>query len=282
MGNVIEMKRKVTAQIARFGHSFRIEYQVGRTPELSDPAAALYIDNIFHTWATVGYADRAWEALSLDLSNDVALLEPRALGMSPTTENPSDLSFLFDAEEYLLSLLDHALRLAVVRVSVALPPLPDADQPLPYLESCHPQERGRRVAETWHNHGSVEEMLPTLVAIEIYDALEILGVALADTLDETDVPREACGDFVRTLVEQAIQDWRGGEEASEQSQCRFPCQVAIQALSFRLPRLVIIKYIHSLRVYHKRTKPNQSFSPFTEQRFFRENEPLSRERGQGV
>lgn len=212
MGDLLEMKPKVKATVRRFGCTFRVEYQAGRNPELSEPAAALYCDDSLIAWLTVGFKDRSWEAIVFDLDDETHLVTPQMVGMSPTTEADEDLRFLLDAEEYLLVVLARALGVAI---EAAVGPL-EAREPSKGARDprhLHPRERGRRALAAWHDHGRVEEMLPDLIAVEVYDALEAMGMSLADALDEDDdLPREGCGNLVRALVEGAIQEWRGGEE----------------------------------------------------------------------
>jgi hypothetical protein len=208
MGDVVEMKRKVTAQIARFGHAFRVEFNAGRTPELSDPAAALYLDGTFLAWLTVGFAANDWGAIVFDMDDEVHVIDPPMLGMSPTTEEATDLKFLLEAEDNILTTLATDLG-SVLSKTQELPEPHVVAEFLPDPRLLHPRARGRRVAAAWHDHGAVEAMLPDLVAVEVYDVFESTGLILADFLDEHD---EVLGDRVREIVEAMIQDWRGGED----------------------------------------------------------------------
>jgi len=84
---------------------------------------------------------------------------------------------------------------------------------VPDPRNLHPRERALRAVAAWHDHGKDEKRLPDLIAIEIYDALDGMGMTVADSLDEDeDVPREECGDAVRNLIEETLQTWRGGAE----------------------------------------------------------------------
>lgn len=212
MGDLLEMKPKVKATVVRFGCTFRVEYQAGRTPELSEPAAALYCEDSLIAWLTVGFSARDWKSIVFDMDDETHLVSPQMVGMSPTTEAEEDLRFLLDAEEYLLVVLAGALGKAI---EAAVGPLeaPEASPEARDPRHLHPRERGRRALAAWHDHGRVEEMLPDLIAVEVYDAIEAMGMSLADTLDDDpDVPREGCGNLIRAMVEGAIQEWRGGEE----------------------------------------------------------------------
>lgn len=209
MGDVVELKRKVIEQIARFGHTFRVEFQAGRTPELSDPAAALYLDGTFLAWLMVGFAANDWGAIVFDLDDEVHLIDPPMVGMSPTTEETTDLKFLLETEEYILVSLANALGRTLTKTQEPLTPTPGTTTFAPDPRYMHPRARGRRVAATWHDHGAVDTMLPDLVAVEVYDAIEGTGLVIADFLDEHD---GVLGDRVREIVEAMIQDWRGGEE----------------------------------------------------------------------
>ena len=208
MGDVLEMKRKVEAQVHRFGHHFRVEYQAGGHPSQADPQAALYVDGVLSEWLLVGFHVLDWKALYLDLDNDRVLIPPDMVGMSPTTEDAKDHRFLLEAEEYLLALLTEGLVLALGASETP------EEEPQSTVDprNLHPRERAARAVAIWHNHGKDEERLPDLIAIEIYDALDGMGMTLADAVDEAkDVLRDDCGELVRALVEETLQTWRGGE-----------------------------------------------------------------------
>ena len=212
MGDIITMKPKIKAAVRRFGCVFQVEYQIGKSPELSEPAAALYCEGSLIAWLTVGFAARAWNAIVFDIDDETHLVTPYMVGMSPATEDEEDLQFLIDAEEYLLVVLAKALGVAIEAAVGALDS-PERSDSAPDPRYLHPRERGRRVLESWHNHGRVEQMLPDLIAIEVYDALESMGGLLADALDEDEsTPRGECGNLVLAMVESAIREWRSGEE----------------------------------------------------------------------
>lgn len=214
MGDVVEMKRKTTAQVVRFGHTFKVEYQAGRTPELSDPAAALYLDGTLLAWLTVGFSDNAWGAVVLDIDEDVHLIDPPMIGMSPTTDNELDLIFLLDTEAYLLTTLTIALG-STLAASLAPPEARSPDVSPPDHKHYHPRERGRRAHAAWHDHDRVDDLLPDLIAVEVYDAIESMGMALADVVEEhieEGGDRRECGQIIRSSVELAIETWKGGEE----------------------------------------------------------------------
>lgn len=209
MGDVVEMKRKVEAEVHRFGHHFRVEYRGGGHPSQADPQAALYVDGAFFTWFAVGFHVLDWKALYLDLDNDHVLIRPEMVGMSPTTEDTEDHRFLLETEEYITALLTKGLVLALGASEKAEPKSQEASDP----RNLHPHERALRAVSVWHDHGKDEERLPDLIAIEIYDALDSMGMTIADALDEDeDVPREGCGDAVRDMIEETLQAWRGGVE----------------------------------------------------------------------
>jgi len=210
MGDVVEMKRKVRAQVARFGHTFRAEYQAGGHPSQADPQAALYVDGAFFAWLAVGFHVLDWKALYLDLDDDHVLVPPDMVGMSPTTEDTKDHRFLLEAEDYILALLTEGL----VRALGASETGGEEPQGTVDPRNLHPRERASRAVAIWHDHGKDEERLPDLIAIEIYDALDGMGMTLADAVDEhieEGGERTECGDLIRALVDDTLQAWRGGE-----------------------------------------------------------------------
>lgn len=209
MGDVLEMRCKVGVEVHRFGHHFRVEYRAGRHPSQADPQAALDIDGAFYAWLSVGFHALDWKALYLDLDNDRVLIQPEMVGMSPTTEDTKDHRFLLEAEEYVLALLTEGL----VRALGASETAEERTQEVPDPRNIHPHERASRAVAVWHDHGKDAKRLPDLIAIEICDALEGMGMTIADALDEDeDVPREECGDAVRNLIEETLQMWRGEGE----------------------------------------------------------------------
>ena len=209
MGDVVEMKRTVKAQVQRFGHYFRVEYRAGVSPEQSDPQAALYLNNVFFAWLGVSLPTGEWKDVFLDLDDDYTLVEPQMVGMCPSTENVADHKFLIETEEYILALLADELG---GQLDASAEPKKD-DTPAPDPRNLHPRERGHRVVEVWHNHGAEPAQLPDLLAIEVYDALEGMGMALADAVDEHIADggeRRENGNLIRALVEDTLQRWHGG------------------------------------------------------------------------
>ena len=211
MGDVVEMKRKVETRVRRFGHEYRVEYRAGTSPKITDPMAALYIDGELFTWLGVRFIEDDWGSIDLAIDDDYMLVTPEMVGMSPTTEDEKDHQFLIEAEDYLLALLITGLSGALG--AVERPGEGPSSTPDP--RHLHPLERASRAISTWHDHGRVEKMLPDLVAAEVYDALEAMGMSLAEAVDEhieEGGERTECGKLIRALVEEAIQEWRGGEE----------------------------------------------------------------------
>ena len=210
MGELIEMKRKVSVSVRRFGCDFRVDYRVGRTIELSDPQAALYRDNAFLAWLSIGHSNAQWSEIYLDLNDDlgddVLLIQPEMLGMNPSTDDVMDVQFILEAQDYLLSLLGNVLGRELVKTIETLPVLESGEVTVTSPRMMHPRERGQRVAETWHNNGQDMGSLPVLVALEVYDAIEGFGFALADEVDER--INEDLGVDIRHLVENALIEWR--------------------------------------------------------------------------
>lgn len=209
--NVQEMKIPTIAQVTRFGHTFKVVHRAGNTPAASDPQAALYVDESLLGYLAVGTPLDDWSEIFLDRPNsdDSLMVTPEMLGMREGTEDGADHRFLIEAEEYLLALLADELS----RVHGASPPGPSETLEMPLdPRNLHPRDRAERVMEIWHNHGRDEAKLPDLIAIEIFDALEGMGMTLADSLDEEEgVDRDQCGDFLRGLVEATFQEWREDE-----------------------------------------------------------------------
>lgn len=213
MGDVVEMKREVKVQVNRFGHLFGLAYRAGRTPALSDPQAAVYLDGKFFAWAAVAFHMDRWSEIFVDLDEETILVSPEMLGITASSEDEADQRFILDTEEYVMRLLNEALAAALNKGSD--PEVDEgASEPVPDPRNLHPRTRGLRAVEVWHNHGKDEEQLPDLIAIEVYDAIEGMGLSLAEALDEIDdsVPREECGNLVRALVEDTLQAWHRGEE----------------------------------------------------------------------
>lgn len=208
MGEIVEMKREIKVQVNRFGHLFGLSYRAGINPQSSDPQAAICIDGTFCMWAPIAYNAPKWSEIYVDTDQEHVLITPEMLGISATSEDPSDHRFLLDAEEYVLSLLNDQL-IAVLDRTATEDPQEDSSAP----GVLHPRVRGLRVVENWHNHGRVEEQLPDLITIEICDAMDTLGRTLAEVLDESDeVPRSECGNFIRAVLEETFQTWHRGDE----------------------------------------------------------------------
>lgn len=214
MGDVVNMMRKVAAQVVRLGHTFKVEYRAGQTPELSDPAAALYLDDVFLTWVTLGFATDDWRAVVLDIDGDHNLIDPTMLGMSPTTVDDRDLSLLLDVEDYVLTLLSQSLGNELAKIMTPPSELENYD-PENALQ-LSPQGRGQRVLAAWHDLGEAIDVLPDLIAIEICDAVEITGFAMIDVLEDTpdgtcDSAREQCASLLQEMIESLLVQWRSGE-----------------------------------------------------------------------
>lgn len=199
------------AQVTRFGHTFKVVHRAGNTPSVSDPQAAIYVDTDLLGYLAIGTPLDDWSEIFLDRPNgdDSLMVTPEMLGMRSGTEDGADQRFLLEAEEYLLALLADELS----RVHGAAPPEPSEALEMPLdPRNLHPRMRAERVLDIWHNHGQDETKLVDLIAIEIFDALEGMGMTLADSVDEeTDVDRDQCGDLIRGLVESTFQEWREDE-----------------------------------------------------------------------
>lgn len=213
------MKKDVNVEVRRFGCSFRVNYRAGRTVDTSDPQAALYRDDGFLTWLGVGSLTAEWSDVYLDLdeslSDKCVLVEPEMLGMAPTTEADIDLMFILEAQDYVIELLGTAFRQKLSDTDVSIT---QCKTPVVDPRMMHPRERGLRVAEIWHNHGCEKETLPILVTLEVYDAIEGFGYALADLVDtDQDVTSEDKGTYIRNLVDGAFKAWRDveGDEDEE-------------------------------------------------------------------
>ena len=208
---VTEMKMPAVAQVTRFGHTFKVVHRAGNTPSASDPQAALYVDTALLGYLAIGTPLGNWSEIFLDRPNgdESLMVTPEMLGMRPGTEDGADHRFLVEAEDYLLALL--ADELSVVHGAAPPGPAESLEMPLD-PRNIHPRQRADRVMEIWHNHGKDESKLADLIAIEIFDAMEAMGMTLADSVDEeTDVERDQCGDLIRGLVESTFQEWREDE-----------------------------------------------------------------------
>jgi len=213
------MKKDVSVEIRRFGCSFRVNYRAGRTIDASDSQAALYRDDVFLTWLGVGSLTAEWSDVYLDLdeslSDKCVLVEPETLGMNPTTEEDIDLMFILEAQDYIIELLSNAFRQKLSSTDVSIT---HCQTPVVDPRMIHPRERGLRVAEIWHNHGCEKETLPILVTLEVYDAIEGFGYALADLVDtDKEMTSEGKGGYIRDLVDSAFKAWRDveGDEDEE-------------------------------------------------------------------
>lgn len=201
MGDVVEMKRKVSAQVTRFGHVFRVEYQIGPNCEISDSAAALYVDDTFSVWLSVDFDEADQNVAMLDIDDADHIVEPSMVGICPMTESSIDLQYLVESDEYMLTELTLALRAAIEARALV-------SGPCPAPSNIHPWERGRSVAALWCDHGQVIEKLPDLIAIEIKDAVEAMGLAMAEAVDSThEVNRDECGNLLRNMIEDALEQW---------------------------------------------------------------------------
>jgi hypothetical protein len=205
------MRRKIEVSVHRFGRRFELVYYAGPTPEQSDPSAVVKVDGESIGIATIIYHEPEWNEVNvMDLPDQYQLLSPSDLGINTVTEDLTDHRFMTDAEEYILTLLNEELARKLTARNVEEPPTEEQSDEALMLT---PLDRGKRVVDVWHNHGGKIEQLPDLVAIEIYDAVEHVGHALGDMLDESDIEREACGEFVRGIVSEALISWKKVEEA---------------------------------------------------------------------
>lgn len=212
MGDVVEFKRVVVAEVRRFGRAFKAKMHTGPSPQESDPQVAIYVDGVLVTWATAEFLTLQWSGLTLDLGDDQAFIEPGMLGMANVAENDADVNFLMDAEDYVLSLLrDELVRQMVAQYG------PEEDTPLNQLlaKTLTPRERALRAIGLWHNHGRVEDHLPLLMAIEIANAAEEMGEAVAVSLEEEleaqNEPTDVV-EMVRGLIEDTLSRWQKEDE----------------------------------------------------------------------
>ena len=213
MGEVVKLGRKVSARVNRFGHIFSVEYKAGRSTTRTNPQAALSIDGQFFAWLTVAFDGPRWEDINIELAQELVLVRPEMVGAPPATEGVEDHRFLIEAEDYIIGLLNAML---AEQLRAFEEPLPEgAEAPVPDPRAVTPIERGLRVVQEWHDSGKNEEHLPMLVAIEVFDALEAQGLAIADSMDDSkdEVPRDQCGAVVRALVDDTLNAWREHMEA---------------------------------------------------------------------
>jgi hypothetical protein len=213
VGEVVKMGRKVSAQVNRFGRTFEVEYKAGRNTKRTNPEAAIAVDGKFFAWLTVAFDGPSWADINIELAQEMVLITPEMVGAPPSSEIVIDHRFLLEAEEYILSLLNDSL---AEQLRVFDEPLPEtATDPVKDPRAVTPWERGLRASQLWHDSGKNEDQLPSLVAVEIFDALEAQGMAIADSLDDAieEVSREQCGSLVRTLVDDTLNTWREHMEA---------------------------------------------------------------------
>ena len=211
MCNVIEMKRQMIAQVSRFGHIFRAEYMAGPTREQSDRQAAFYCDGKLIAWLQAGFHLDDWGELYLQPADEnTPLLSLEMLGLPPHSENENDAVFMLNAEMYIVGLLNTELARKLIETSKE--PGLEEDDSTDDSWLLTPLERGARVVEVWHNHERHAELLPQLVAIEIYDALDVMGFVLAKTLDEADdLEPGQCGEMITHMVATMLSEWHSGE-----------------------------------------------------------------------
>lgn len=220
VGELLEMKKKISVVVQRFNHSFRVEYRAGRTPETSDPHVALYRDDVFVTWLAIGVPSPTstdWSNLYLDLDDtlneDSVLITPEMLGMNAATENGDDINFLLEAQDYILALLAYALGRELEKIES---PKEKRNTPVENFILMHPRDRGLRASEVWHNHGKDDKTLPVIIALEVYDALECFGLMLAGMAEsDQEVTYPGVGSYIQGLTEGMFRMWREGEEDEE-------------------------------------------------------------------
>jgi hypothetical protein len=213
MGDVVKLGRKVSAVVNRFGHAFSVEYKAGRNTKRTNPEAAIAIDGKFFAWLTVTFDGPSWSDINVELAQEMVLVTPEMVGAPPSSEMVTDHRFVLEAEEYILSLLNESL---AEQLRAFDEPLPEANvEPVQDPRATTPWERGLRAAQLWHDSGKNEDQLPALLAVEVFDALEAQGMAIADSLDEAidEVSREQCGALVRTLIDDTLNTWREHMEA---------------------------------------------------------------------
>lgn len=214
MGEVVAMQRKINVAVSRFGRVFELEFKAGPNPRACEPAAALSVDGAFLAWCAISFHDPDdWDEVHVALADDHRLLNPGDLGISEATEDEMDFHFLAEAEDYVMGLLNEGLaqKLADTAREPGAEPEEEDDAPL-----MSPHARGKRVVDVWHNHGKQENQLPELIGIEIYDALQSMGLALGDLLDaDPEIPREQCGTFVREMTSEALDSWRAEDKETD-------------------------------------------------------------------
>jgi hypothetical protein len=207
VGEVVKLGRKVSAQVNRFGHIFGVEYKAGRSTTRTNPQAALSVDGAFFAWLTVAFDGPRWEDINIDLAQELVLVRPEMVGAQPATKGVEDHRFLIEAEDYILGLLNAML---ADQLRAFDEPLPEGAVPVQDPRAVTPMDRGLRVVQEWHDNGKDEGQLSMLVAIEIFDALETQGLAIADSMDDSkdEVQRDQCGAVIRALVDDTLNVWR--------------------------------------------------------------------------
>jgi len=217
MGDLVAMQRKINVSVSRFGRVFALEWKAGRTPRMCEPAATLTVNGEFLAWCAIAFHDPDdWSEVYVSLSDDYRLLHPNDLGISESTEDDMDFHFLAEAEDYVMGLINEAL--AQKLSDTAREPGAEDEEPSEENDplALTPLDRGKRVVSVWHNHGERKDQLPDLISIELYDALQCVGLALGDVLDaDQGVPRDQCGAHVRETVAEALETWRAADLESD-------------------------------------------------------------------
>lgn len=204
MGDVVDLKHTIAAQVSRFGHVFKVIYRIEVSPTIIEPQATLFVDRAPVGVLALSIVSNDRTVIVLELARqDQELVTADMLGL-PTTEDRVDQVFLVEAENYILGLLAEELERALGQLS-----WPSEGAAVPDPRHLNPYERGDRVVTSWHNAGKAVELLSDMVAIEVFDALEAMGHALADALDDSDEP---CGYLVRDLVRTTLTAWREGDD----------------------------------------------------------------------
>jgi hypothetical protein len=182
----------LVAQVNRFGLAFEVRYNS------SSPQAPLYMDGHLVAWLAVG---QQGTEVFFDMDDDQQVIPPASLGMRVGTKDVADNKFLLDAEEYVLARL--ATKLSTMVEELVPPEELDVDS------NIAPHARGLRVAKALAEHGR-PDLLPHLVATEIFSALEALGHNLADALDAhaDEIEPEDCVEYVRSYVDDTLSNWR--------------------------------------------------------------------------
>lgn len=200
----MDKKMKLTAQVRRFGHTFRVEYDTTSTK--LDNRAALYKDDQHIAWLGVSVLESSdTPTVIFDVSDDYEITLPQMFGMSEVTKDAPDHKFLLEAEDYLMMLLSQALSEKLTQI--------EWEDKVIDPRSLHPEMRARRIIEDWHNHDNATKHLPKIIAIEICDVVEGFGYLLADYIDLIDIPKENCGDVIRQYIQETLETWSRGEES---------------------------------------------------------------------